>query len=118
MQKNINDFIVNNKKLVSLYKNRNLYGVGPYLSKMLLKYHGSTVFQKIYSSKKYPFALLGLTKIINKIFKKNLKKDQKKNIIRIINIGNYRGERHKKNLPVRGQRTKTNAKTRKHRGVY
>jgi small subunit ribosomal protein S13 len=26
-------------------------------------------------------------------------------------IGNYRGERHKKNLPVRGQRTKTNSRT-------
>jgi small subunit ribosomal protein S13 len=35
------------------------------------------------------------------------------NIRRLIQIGSYRGLRHKKGLPVRGQRTKTNAKTRK-----
>lgn len=35
------------------------------------------------------------------------------NIKRLMEIGCYRGQRHKKNLPVRGQRTKTNARTRK-----
>ena len=35
------------------------------------------------------------------------------NIKRLKDIGSYRGQRHKKNLPVRGQRTKTNARTRK-----
>ncbi len=35
------------------------------------------------------------------------------NIKRLIDIGSYRGLRHKKGLPVRGQRTKTNARTRK-----
>ena len=35
------------------------------------------------------------------------------NIRRLIQIGSYRGTRHKKGLPVRGQRTKTNARTRK-----
>lgn len=35
------------------------------------------------------------------------------NIKRLIEIGCYRGVRHRKNLPVRGQRTKTNARTRK-----
>lgn len=35
------------------------------------------------------------------------------NIKRLMDIGCYRGERHKRNLPVRGQKTKTNAKTRK-----
>jgi small subunit ribosomal protein S13 len=34
-------------------------------------------------------------------------------IKRLMDIGNYRGIRHRKNLPVRGQRTKTNARTRK-----
>lgn len=37
------------------------------------------------------------------------------NIKRLIDIGSYRGRRHKYNLPVRGQRTKTNAKTSKQR---
>jgi len=35
------------------------------------------------------------------------------NIKRLIEIGSYRGRRHKAGLPVRGQRTKTNARTRK-----
>ncbi|HVH30309.1 MAG TPA: 30S ribosomal protein S13, partial [bacterium] len=34
-------------------------------------------------------------------------------IRRLVEIGSYRGLRHKKNLPVRGQRTRTNARTRK-----
>jgi small subunit ribosomal protein S13 len=35
------------------------------------------------------------------------------NIKRLIEIGSYRGFRHRRGLPVRGQRTKTNARTRK-----
>lgn len=35
------------------------------------------------------------------------------NIKRLVDIGSYRGMRHRRNLPVRGQRTKTNARTRK-----
>ncbi len=35
------------------------------------------------------------------------------NIKRLMDLGNYRGLRHRRNLPVRGQRTKTNARTRK-----
>ena len=35
------------------------------------------------------------------------------NIKRLIDLGNYRGLRHRRHLPVRGQRTKTNARTRK-----
>jgi len=37
------------------------------------------------------------------------------NIKRLIEIGSYRGFRHRRNLPVRGQRTHTNARTRKGR---
>jgi small subunit ribosomal protein S13 len=37
----------------------------------------------------------------------------KANIRRLIEIGSYRGNRHRKGLPVRGQRTQTNARTRK-----
>lgn len=39
------------------------------------------------------------------------------NIRRLIDIGSYRGSRHKKRLPVRWQRTKTNARTRKWKAV-
>jgi small subunit ribosomal protein S13 len=42
-----------------------------------------------------------------------LRKEHAMNIKRLQEIGSYRGLRHKKGLPVRGQRTKTNARTRK-----
>lgn len=41
----------------------------------------------------------------------NLRRDTAFNIKRLVEIGCYRGIRHKKKLPVRGQRTKTNART-------
>src|SRR5215471_7047573 len=43
----------------------------------------------------------------------DLRKDISMNIKRLIEIGSYRGSRHRRNLPVRGQRTHTNARTRK-----
>jgi small subunit ribosomal protein S13 len=43
----------------------------------------------------------------------DLRKDVQLHIKRLIEIGSYRGSRHRKNLPVRGQRTHTNARTRK-----
>jgi small subunit ribosomal protein S13 len=43
----------------------------------------------------------------------DLRKEVAMNIKRLIDIGTYRGMRHKKGLPVRGQRTHTNARTRK-----
>jgi small subunit ribosomal protein S13 len=43
----------------------------------------------------------------------DLRKEISLNIKRLMEIGSYRGLRHRRNLPVRGQRTKTNARTRK-----
>ena len=43
----------------------------------------------------------------------DLRKEVQMNIKRLIEIGSYRGYRHRRNLPVRGQRTHTNARTRK-----
>lgn len=43
----------------------------------------------------------------------DLRRDTALNIKRLVEIGCYRGMRHKKGLPVRGQRSKTNARTRK-----
>ena len=43
----------------------------------------------------------------------DLRRDVSQNIKRLMDIGSYRGMRHKKGLPVRGQRTRTNARTRK-----
>ena len=43
----------------------------------------------------------------------DLRKEVSMNIKRLMEIGSWRGLRHRRNLPVRGQRTKTNARTRK-----
>ena len=43
----------------------------------------------------------------------DLRRDTSLNIKRLVDLGNYRGLRHRKGLPVHGQRTKTNARTRK-----
>lgn len=43
----------------------------------------------------------------------DLRKEVALNIKRLIDIGTYRGQRHKRNLPVRGQRTRTNARTKR-----
>ena len=49
----------------------------------------------------------------NMIVEGDLRRDVALNIKRLIEIGCYRGLRHRKGLPVRGQKTKTNARTRK-----
>jgi small subunit ribosomal protein S13 len=56
-----------------------------------------------------------LRQIIDKEFtvEGDLRREVSLNIKRLIDLGNYRGLRHRKGLPVRGQRTKTNARTRK-----
>lgn len=56
-----------------------------------------------------------ITAVIQKNYKAegDLRRDIAQNIKRLIDIGCYRGMRHKKGLPARGQRTRTNARTRK-----
>ena len=58
-----------------------------------------------------------LTKIRNEVSKYKLEGDLRRevslNIKRLTEIGSYRGKRHRAGLPVRGQSTKTNARTRK-----
>ena len=59
--------------------------------------------------------IIKIREVIDKEYKVegDLRREQALNIKRLMEINCYRGIRHKKNLPVRGQRTKTNARTRK-----
>ena len=56
-----------------------------------------------------------LREVIDKRFKVegDLRREVSMNIKRLMEIGSYRGVRHRRNLPVRGQRTKTNARQRR-----
>lgn len=53
----------------------------------------------------------------NYIVEGDLRREVSTNIKRLKDIGSYRGDRHKKNLPVRGQTTKTNARTKRGKKV-
>jgi small subunit ribosomal protein S13 len=53
------------------------------------------------------------TQISRGLVEGDLRRDVSMNIKRLMDLGTYRGMRHRKGLPVRGQRTRTNARTRK-----
>ncbi|HMQ01711.1 MAG TPA: 30S ribosomal protein S13 [Candidatus Doudnabacteria bacterium] len=89
-----------------------IYGVGPTLAKKALV---ETKVSPDTRTKDLSDAELDkLREFIDKNFKTegNLKQQVLLNIKRLKEIGSYRGTRHSKSLPVRGQRTKTNSRTR------
>ena len=92
---------------------RYVYGIGPYRADVILKSTGID-----------PNKIAGelndeeISKIANFVqasyrIEGELRREVSQNIRRLIDIGSYRGSRHKKGLPVRGQRTRCNARTRK-----
>jgi small subunit ribosomal protein S13 len=90
-----------------------IYGIGRSKSKLILEE------AKIDKDKKVKALSEDEINKIRQIIEKrekiegDLRKEVTMNIKRLIDIGCYRGSRHKRKLPVRGQRTKTNARTRK-----
>ena len=92
---------------------RYIYGVGPVISKQILK--STKVNPDIRVKDLTDADVASLREFINKNVKVegDLRREVQLNIKRLTEIGSYRGLRHRRNLPVRGQRTKTNARTRK-----
>lgn len=90
-----------------------IYGIGPSNSKVVLKM--AEVDGSIKVKDLSEIQIQKISKVISDNFKVEgeLKKEVTDNIKRLQDIGCYRGIRHKKGLPVRGQRTHTNARTRK-----
>ncbi len=89
-----------------------IYGVGPTLAKRALT--ATKVSPDTRTKDLNEDELNKLREFIDKNFKTegNLKQQVLLNIKRLKEIGSYRGSRHAKSLPVRGQRTKTNSRTR------
>lgn len=89
-----------------------IYGVGPTLAKKLLK--ETNVSPDARTKDLTEDDLNKLRDFIDKNFKTegNLRQEVLLNIKRLKEIGSYRGNRHSRSLPVRGQRTKTNSRTR------
>jgi len=90
-----------------------LYGIGRPASNKILKQAGVNPDTRAKDLKEDEVSRIAA--IIQKEYKVegDLRREVSQNIKRLIDIGSYRGLRHRKSLPVRGQRTKTNARTRK-----
>lgn len=90
-----------------------IYGIGPSRSKVILsqaKISGDKRAKDLTEEE-----ISRITSIVQKTFvtEGDLRREINENIRRHMEIGTYRGLRHRKGLPCRGQRTKTNARTRK-----
>jgi len=90
-----------------------IYGIGRAVSNKILKLANISPDKRAKDLTEEEVAKL--SSIIQKEYRVegDLRRDISANIKRLIDIGSYRGFRHRRGLPVRGQRTRTNARTRK-----
>ena len=90
-----------------------LYGVGPSNAKKILTSVGIDHNVRARDLTEDEVARIANEIEANHVVEGQLRRQIAQNIQRLKDINSYRGTRHKKGLPVRGQRTKTNARTRK-----
>ncbi|HXL72621.1 MAG TPA: 30S ribosomal protein S13 [bacterium] len=91
-----------------------IYGIGPSLSKKILVKAGVNPDIRVKNLKDDEVGRIQTAINAENIkVEGDLRREVSMNIKRLIDIGTFRGSRHRKGLPVRGQRTKTNARTRK-----
>ena len=92
-----------------------IYGIGPFQAKDILEKSG--IFDNPRVNDLGDDQLNKIREIIDsdKLVEGDLRREVNQNIRRLIDIGCYRGGRHRRALPVRGQRTKTNARAKRGR---
>lgn len=90
-----------------------IYGIGQATATKILKVTGVNPDTRIKDLSESDVAKLREYIDKNCNVEGDLRREVQLNIKRLVEIGCYRGVRHRKGLPVRGQRTKTNARTRK-----
>ena len=90
-----------------------IYGIGRQTAKTILANTGVNPDVRVKDMTEEDFAKLRDYIDANYTVEGDLRREVALNIKRLVEIGCYRGVRHRKGLPVRGQRTKTNARTRK-----
>jgi small subunit ribosomal protein S13 len=90
-----------------------IFGIGPTRARDILS--GTTVNPDTRVKDLTEVEVSAIREIIGKNYKVegDLRREVQMNIKRLIEIGCYRGLRHRRNLPARGQRTRTNSRTRK-----
>jgi small subunit ribosomal protein S13 len=89
-----------------------IYGIGRPASNEILAELGIEPDRKVRDLTEDEVAKLR-TKVDDLTVEGDLRRERSQNIKRLMEIGCYRGLRHRRGLPVRGQKTKTNARTRK-----
>ncbi|MBT4594830.1 30S ribosomal protein S13 [bacterium] len=90
-----------------------IYGIGLTFSKKILKKLKVNPDTRVKDLGRDDVAAIQKELTASYVVEGDLRKEVTLNIKRLQEIGSYRGLRHKRGLPVRGQRTKTNARTRK-----
>jgi small subunit ribosomal protein S13 len=90
-----------------------LYGIGPTRARTIIKAARVNPDTRVKDLTDGEVALLRDFISQNYKVEGDLRREVQLNIKRLIEIGSYRGMRHRRNLPVRGQRTRTNSRTRK-----
>jgi small subunit ribosomal protein S13 len=90
-----------------------IYGIGLTTSRKILKDTGIDPNKRVYELTEEEISILNKEIQNNYIVEGELRKIVQLNIKELMDLGCYRGLRHRRGLPVRGQRTKTNARTRK-----
>jgi small subunit ribosomal protein S13 len=90
-----------------------IFGIGPTSAKKILSEAG--IDPNIKSNNLTESDIVKIRTILDRDYtvEGDLRRDVTMHIKRLMDIGSYRGLRHRRGLPVRGQRTKTNARTRK-----
>ena len=92
---------------------RYVYGIGPKFSKDILTATGINPDKRVYELTEDEVAAINKEIQQNYVVEGDLRKQVQMNIKELMDLGCYRGLRHRKGLPVRGQKSKTNARTRK-----
>ena len=92
---------------------RYIYGIGPTLAVRILTATDIDPAIRVRDLTEEDISKLNAEIAANYKVEGELRREVQQNIRRLIEIGTYRGSRHRKNLPVRGQRTRTNARTRR-----
>lgn len=90
-----------------------IFGIGLTISKEILATTGISPDTRVRDLTEEEVSKLRETIDKNYKVEGDLRREESLNIKRLIEIGSYRGKRHRMGLPLRGQRTKTNARTRK-----
>jgi small subunit ribosomal protein S13 len=90
-----------------------IYGIGEARSRSILGKAGIDPAVRVKDLSEEEVSRIARTIDAEGAVEGDLRKDVSMNIKRLMEIGSYRGARHRRNLPVRGQRTHTNARTRK-----